>query len=97
MICSDSKEVVCIEVEQILHRLYYKQEYAQMTDYEYDSNNYVWVLGADIYRELINYLERNVTNYVRDTAEVRSAIILGIRVEKVDYRHPSRIGLYKEV
>lgn len=87
-----------MDAQDIMERLYYKRGYAQMTDYDYDGDNHVWVLGVEVYRKLISHLEKNVPNYItRDVVEDKPIYILGIRVEKIDYRHPTRIALYKEV
>ena len=77
---------------QLLFALEHKLDLAQMMDYEFDMEDYEWILG----REIVCALERELDTYCRYSTEDDSMYIFGIPVT-LDYKNKWRMSLVKEI
>ena len=74
--------------------LYHKAQ-RENEDYIPVRDNYMWVIGHKIIRELENATKDSITFYRRAPNCIAS--IMGIPIKIIDYHNPEEIKLYKEI
>ena len=68
---------------------------AEIRDYHFKSENYLWVMGSDIWFMILKYLESYLMLYKSETG-LPYDTFMGINF-MLDRNNPKRISLYMEV
>lgn len=71
-----------------------KRDVARVTDYNFDQEDYLWLIGIDIFRVLQDGL--SVDLFVNTSTSIYTYSLMGIGVQ-IDYENKDVIKLYKEV
>ena len=88
-----------MEVEEIVDIIRSKFDYERFRQRHFNSEDYAWVLGVEVYEVLMKeYARRDIGIWFdRYTIHKYKLSMLGIVLQCIDTDNPNRISLVKEV